>query len=118
MLAMSDDVQYGLDNKPRYTNRLSPAWWSETRRQELEAYFAEHLAKLTCPITMGIRAKACQEPAAWYVRKVEGGYRLEQPENDFHLTLEDKGPGDELSENLARWAEGETPLMVEVVHGP
>ena len=112
------DVQYTLDDNPEYTDRMTPMWWSENRIQELEQYFAEHLAKSTCPITMGIRAKACQEPATWYVRKVAEGYRLEQPGNDFHLTLEDKGPGDELSENLATWAEEGTPLLVEITHGP
>jgi len=115
---LTDEVQYSLDNKPKYIDHLAPPWWSETRRQELETYFTEHLAKSTCPITMGIRAKACQEPAPWFVRKVAEGYRLEHPGNACHLTLEDKGPEDELSARLAKWAEEETHLMVEVTHGP
>jgi len=97
-----------------------PPWFSETRREELLEYWADYLAKSTCPITMGIRTECelWEYPPEWYVRKAHGGYRIERADNKMQLTLEDKGPEDELSVKLAKWAEEGTPLTVEITHGP
>ncbi|HUW11432.1 MAG TPA: hypothetical protein VM537_16995 [Anaerolineae bacterium] len=100
--------------------RTVPPWWSETRREDLQEYFADYLAKTTCPVTMAVRTP-CQlyEPfPEWFVRKVAGGYRIEQPGNGFHVTLQDEGPEDELSARLAKWAEEGTSLTVEITHEP
>jgi len=115
---MTDEVKYGTSRPDDgLTDRMTPPWWSETRRQELQEFFVDYLGKSTCPITMGIRTK-CETreiQPEWYVRRVHGGYRLEQPATGSHVDIE----GDILDpELLEKWAQEETPLIVEITHGP
>ena len=113
-----DEVKYSLDDKPEFTDRMTPPWWSETRRQELQEYWDAHnlFDKLACPLTMEFRP-ACEpkDRYFWRLRKVDGGFILEQPGGTGHI-----GIGTEVfhSDLLEQWAEEGTPLMVEITHGP